>query len=66
MAIYVYNATYSESVGVNNIVHICINNVLSMLNVANLLIYCFPSLYLQGWITHCLEFLLEDWGNKHG
>ncbi len=50
---------YIETIGVNNIVQICTNNVLSMKNVDNLLICHFSSLYFQGCSTHCLD-LLKD------
>jgi hypothetical protein len=31
-----------------------------MKSVINLLIHCFPSLYFQGSVAHCLNLLLED------
>jgi hypothetical protein len=53
---------YIETIGVNNIVKICTDNVSSMRNMPNLLIFCFPSLYFQVCDVHCLNLLLEDWG----
>jgi hypothetical protein len=55
-------ARYIKTIGVDNIVQICTNNVSSMRNVADLLICHFPSLYFQICATHCLDLLLEDWG----
>jgi hypothetical protein len=51
---------YIETIGVNNIVQICIDDVLNMRSVVNLLIYHFPSLYFQGCVGHYLDLLLED------
>jgi hypothetical protein len=53
-------AKYIETIGVDNIVQICIDNVLNMRSVANLLIYHFSSLYLKGCVGHYLDLLLED------
>jgi hypothetical protein len=33
-----------------------------MKNVVDLLISHFPSLYFQGFVIHCLNLGLEDWG----
>jgi hypothetical protein len=33
-----------------------------MKSAVDLLIHCFPSLYLKGCVAHCLDLLLEDWG----
>jgi hypothetical protein len=55
-------AEYIETIGVNNVVQICIDNVSSMRNVPNLLICHFPILYFQVCDVHCLNLLLEDWG----
>ncbi len=35
-----------------------------MQNVTNFLIYHLSNFYFQGWAAHCLELLLEDWGEK--
>ncbi len=61
---YICNALvgYIETIGINNIIQICTDNVSSMKNVADLLIYHFPSLYFQGCVVHCLDLLLENWG----
>ncbi len=53
---------YIKTIGVDNIVQICKNNVSSMKSATNLLICCFPSLYFQGYVAHYLDLLLEDWG----
>jgi hypothetical protein len=59
---YIYNALggYNKTIGVNKIVQNSIDNVLSMKNVANLLIHYFPNLYFQGCVAHGLDLLLED------
>jgi hypothetical protein len=61
---YICNALgrYIKTIGIDNIVQICIDNASSMRIVANLLIYHFPSLYFHGCATHCLNLLLEGWG----
>jgi hypothetical protein len=61
---YICNALggYIETIGVHNIVQICINNASSMKNLIDILIHCFPSLYFQGCVAYYLDFLLEDWG----
>jgi hypothetical protein len=64
---YICNALvgYIETIGINNIIQICTNNVSSMKNATNLLIYHFPSLYFQSCDVHCLDcldLLLENWG----
>jgi hypothetical protein len=51
---------YIETTGIDNIVQICIDNVLSMKSVVDRLIHHFPSFYFQGFATHCLDLLLED------
>jgi len=51
-----------KTIGIDNIVQIYTNNASSMRSVANLLIYHFPSVYYQSYITHCLDLLLEDGG----
>ncbi len=51
---------YIEIIKVNNIVQIYINNAPNMKNMADFLIYHFPSLYFRGCITHFLDLLLED------
>jgi hypothetical protein len=53
---------YIETIGVNNIVQICIENVLNMRSVVDLLIHHSSSLYFQVCVVHCLDLLLEDWG----
>ncbi len=55
-----------ETIGVNNNVQICTNNVLSMRNVVDLIIHHSPSLYFQVCVVHLLDVLLEDWGKQHG
>ncbi len=61
---YICNALggYIETIGVNNIVQICIDNVSNMRSAIDPLICHFLSLYFQGCATHCLDLLLEDWG----
>jgi hypothetical protein len=54
---------YIKTLGVNNIVQICTENVLNMRSATDFLIRCFPSLYFQGYATHCLDLLL-DFGGK--
>jgi hypothetical protein len=51
---------YIETIGVDNIVQICIDNVLNMRSVANLLLHHFSSFYFQGCVNHYLDLLLED------
>jgi hypothetical protein len=51
---------YIETIGVDNIIQICTNNISNMQNVINLLICQFSNLYFQGCATHCLDLLLED------
>jgi hypothetical protein len=60
---YIWNALdgYIETIGVDNIVQICTNNVLNMKSATDLLIHHFPSFYFQGCVVHCLDLLLEDW-----
>jgi hypothetical protein len=61
---YICNALggYIKTIGIDNIVQICINNVSNMKSAVDLLIHHFPSFYFQGFATHCLDILLEDWG----
>jgi len=56
-ALYICNALarYIEIIGVHNIVQICINNISNMRNEVNLFIRCFPNLYFQGCVVHCLD-----------
>jgi hypothetical protein len=58
---YICNALvgYIQSIGMDNIGQICINNALNMWNATNLLICHFLGLCFQGCATHCLNFLLE-------
>jgi hypothetical protein len=65
---YICNALggHIKTIGVDNIVQICIDNVSSMKNAIKLLICRFPNFYFQGCVAHCLNLLLEDWGKKHG
>jgi hypothetical protein len=53
---------YIETIRINNIVQICIDNVPNMRSATNLLICHFPNLYFQSYVIHCLDLLLEDWG----
>ncbi len=53
---------YMETIGINNIVKNCIDNVSTMRSAIDLLICCFPSIYFQGCVAHYLDLLLEDWG----
>jgi len=55
---------YIETIGVDNIIQICTNNISNMQNVTNFLIYHLSNFYFQGWAIHCLELLLEDRGEK--
>jgi hypothetical protein len=57
---YICNASngYIETIGIDNIIQICINNALNMRSAIDLLIHCFPSLYFQGYVVQCLELLL--------
>jgi hypothetical protein len=55
---------YIENIGMDNIVQICINNVLNMWNATNFLICHFLGLYFQGCATHCLDLWLENWGKE--
>jgi hypothetical protein len=59
---YICNALggYIKTIGINNIVQICTNNASSMKNATDLLIYCFSSLYFQGYVAHCSDLLLEN------
>jgi hypothetical protein len=61
---YICNALtkYIETIEIKDIIQICIGNASSMRSVAGLLICCFPSLYFQGCVVHCLNLLLEDLG----
>jgi len=61
---YICNALggYIETIVINNIVQICTHNTSNMKSAANLLIYRFSSFYNQGWVVHCLDLLLENWG----
>ncbi len=61
---YICNALggYIKTIGIDNIVQICTNNVSNMKSVTDLLICHFPSLYFQGCVVHYLDLLLEDWG----
>ncbi len=54
-------ARYIKTIGIDNIVQICTNNVSSMRSATILLIHHFPSLYFQGCVANCLVLLLEDW-----
>ncbi len=58
---YICNALvgYIETIGVDNIVQICTDNVSSMKSAADLLICHFSSLYFKGFIFHCLDLQLE-------
>jgi hypothetical protein len=58
---YICNALvgYIQSIGMDNIGQICINNALNMWNATNLLIFHFLGLCFQGCATHCLNLLLE-------
>jgi hypothetical protein len=58
---YIRNALvgYIETIGVDNIVQICTNNVLNMKSAVDLLICHFSSLYFQGFIVHYLDLQLE-------
>jgi hypothetical protein len=59
---YICNALdgYIKTIGVENIMQFCIDNVLSMKNVVDLLICRFLSFYFQGCVAHCPNLLLED------
>jgi hypothetical protein len=61
---YICNAFvgYIETIRVDNILQICINNVLSMKRATNLLIHHFPNIYFQGCGVHYMDLLLEDGG----
>jgi hypothetical protein len=48
---------YIETVGVNDIVQICIDNASNMKSVPNLLLHCFPSLYFQEFWDTCAIFV---------
>jgi hypothetical protein len=50
---------YIETIGVDNIVQICTDNVSSMKSAADLLICHFSSLYFKGFIFQCLDLQLE-------
>jgi len=50
---------YIETIRINNIIQIYINNALNMKSEIDLLIYHFPSHYFQGCVTHFLDLLLE-------
>jgi hypothetical protein len=56
---YIYNALggYIETIGVNNIIQICTNNVSNKKSATNFLICHFPSLYFQGCFVHYLDLL---------
>jgi hypothetical protein len=51
---------YIETIGIDNIVQICTNNVSSMRSVVNLLICHFSNFYFQSCVAHSLDLLLED------
>ncbi len=53
---------YKKTIGIDNIVQICTNNVSNMRSATSLIICHLPSLYFQGCVAHCLNLLLEDWG----
>jgi hypothetical protein len=61
---YICNALvgYIKTIGINNIVQICTNNVSNMQNVINIIICYFPSFYFQGYGIHYLDLPLEGWG----
>jgi len=65
---YICNALvgYIGTIGVYNIVQICIENVSNMKRAANLLIRHFPNLYFQSCVIHCLDLLLEVGEKQHG
>jgi hypothetical protein len=51
---YICNALggYIETIGVDNIVQICTDDVSNMRSAIDLLVHCFPSLYFQGCVVH--------------
>jgi hypothetical protein len=51
-----------KTIGVDNIVQICTDIVLSMRSVVDLLIHHSSSFYFQVCVVHFLDLLLEDWG----
>jgi len=59
---YICNALdgYIKTIGVDNIMQFCTDNVLNMKSVVDLLIRCFLSFYFQGYAAHCPNLLLED------
>jgi len=59
---YICNALVGniKTIGIDNIVQIYTNNVSNMRSATDFLICCFPSLYYQNYIIHCVDLLLED------
>jgi hypothetical protein len=55
---------YIETIGIDNIIQICIDNVSSMKSAIDSLIFCFPTLYFQNYVVHFLDLLLENWGKS--
>jgi hypothetical protein len=53
---------YIETIRVDNIVQICTNNALNIRNVTNILVHHFSNFYFQSCVIHCLDLLLEGWG----
>jgi len=51
-----------ETIRVDNIVQICTNNALNIRNVTNILVHHFSNFYFQSCVIHCLDLLLEGWG----
>jgi hypothetical protein len=56
---------YIETIRINNIVQIYIDNASTMKSEVDFLIYHFPSLYFQGCVTHFLDLLLEYQNNMN-
>jgi hypothetical protein len=59
---YICNALdgYIKTIGVDNFVQICTDNVLNMKSVVDLLIRRFLNFYFEGCVAHCPNLLLED------
>jgi hypothetical protein len=57
---------YIKTLGVNNIVQICKENVLNMSSAIEFVTCCFPSLYFQGYVIHFLDLLVDFGGKKMG
>jgi hypothetical protein len=63
---YICNALikYIQNMGVDNVVHICMDNASNMQSASNMLRFRYPTIYFQGCAAHYLDLLLGDWGKE--